>query len=374
MSFINGLVAAWRLIVAPTGLLSDHQLSTLSSVRWRVKGGIKGDDKVCRRGCGSEGCGTAGAVHVEPVSDSKCTFISAQGEESPSAVARLGVKMTSPVTEFTRPLSAHREVPKCSVVGEAEDSGTANFMKIRRMERTPNCSEPPSPIDMQVVEDTQMRWTLGVGRDTAAVKQPQDARQLGAVSRRAIMLLGRMSSRGVTTNLRAQLLNGESEYRTWREENAACKSTAAALNLSNFVERIAAQKHKGSTRQLSVSLLKCTGYGAQMHIDCTIAAGHTFPGGGSGASEIAQRTSASRAHPRERAESERNQIEPRGKMWCARIEHSLRTETNARHEKVVAGKKQRSAGRPMIRSTRFFHAPTTLHSPTTLAQSTPPRA
>ncbi|KAJ7091096.1 hypothetical protein C8R44DRAFT_750840 [Mycena epipterygia] len=39
-NFINGLEAAWRLIVGPGGLRSDHQLSTLSSVRWRVTGGM----------------------------------------------------------------------------------------------------------------------------------------------------------------------------------------------------------------------------------------------------------------------------------------------------------------------------------------------
>ncbi|KAJ7086567.1 hypothetical protein C8R44DRAFT_752585 [Mycena epipterygia] len=43
-SFISGFEAAWRLIVGPrvtSELLSDHQLRRLSSVRWRVNGGIE---------------------------------------------------------------------------------------------------------------------------------------------------------------------------------------------------------------------------------------------------------------------------------------------------------------------------------------------
>jgi hypothetical protein len=38
MNFIKGLAAAWRLMLGPVGLLSDHQLSRLSRVRWRVVG------------------------------------------------------------------------------------------------------------------------------------------------------------------------------------------------------------------------------------------------------------------------------------------------------------------------------------------------
>lgn len=40
---MSGFAAAWRLTLAPRGCLSDHQLSVLSKVRWRVNGDMVGE-------------------------------------------------------------------------------------------------------------------------------------------------------------------------------------------------------------------------------------------------------------------------------------------------------------------------------------------
>jgi hypothetical protein len=47
MNRSKGFVAACRLMLGPVGLLSDHQLSTLWSVGWRVNGGMRKDNDNC---------------------------------------------------------------------------------------------------------------------------------------------------------------------------------------------------------------------------------------------------------------------------------------------------------------------------------------